>query len=143
MLEYTITAAQAAGAVGAANTRSAEVLFDISASAGPNERLMNPAELLLSAFAACVLKNVERYAGILSFAYERAEIVVRGARQDAPPRMISVAYTLTLWTSEPEHRVQLLQRNLEKYGTVYNTLAASAQVNGEIRVIAPPASAAP
>ena len=143
MLEYTITAAQAAGGVGASNTRSAEVLFDISAAAGPNERLMNPAELLLSAFAACVLKNVERYAGILGFAYERAEIVVRGARQDAPPRMISVDYTLTLWTGEPAHRAQLLQRNLEKYGTVYNTLAASAQVSGDIRVIAPAVSNAP
>jgi uncharacterized OsmC-like protein len=85
-----------------------------------------------AAQAACVLKNVERYAEILGFACQRAEIVVRGVRQDAPPRMISVSYTLTVWTDEPESRVRLLHRNLEKFGTVYNTLAASAAVSGEI-----------
>ncbi len=138
-LEYAVTAAQAARTVGAAHSRSAEVLFDIAAPAGQNQHLMNPAELLLSAFAACALKNVERYAEILSFAYQRAEIIVRGVRQDAPPRITAITYTLTLWTDEPAHRVQLLQRNLEKYGTVYNTLAASAAVSGDIQVVAPAA----
>jgi len=86
--------------VGAANSRPAEVLFDISVAAGPNERLMNPAELLLSAFAACVLKDVGRYAGILSFAYERAEIVVRGVRQDARYKLFNLVHLhtrSTLW----------------------------------------------
>ncbi len=43
---------------------------------------------------------------------------------------------LRLVTDEPDSRIDLLARNLAKYGTVYNTLAASCEVSGTIERIA-------
>ena len=86
---------------------------------------MGPADLLASAFAACVLKNVERFARMLSFTYDTASIRVMLERQDRPPRITSVQYALHLVTAETPHRVDLLHRNLVKHGTIFNTLARS------------------
>lgn len=91
-----------------------------------------PAELLAGAFAACLLKNVARSSAMLPFAYESAEVTVTMHRQDAPPQFTAIEYTLHLVTPEPAHRVELLHRNLQKFGTVYNTLAAVCEVSGEI-----------
>ncbi len=91
-----------------------------------------PADLLAGAFAACLLKNVSRSSAMLPFAYERAEVTVTMHRQDAPPRFTAVEYTLHLVTPEPAHRVELLHRNLQKFGTVYNTLAAVCEVSGSV-----------
>jgi hypothetical protein len=42
------------------------------------------------AFAACVLKNVERFSAILPFRYETAWIVVRAERQVPPLAAVTV-----------------------------------------------------
>jgi uncharacterized OsmC-like protein len=89
------------------------------------------------AFAACVLKNVERFSRILPFRYQEASIKVVAERQEAPPKMIRVTYSLRLVTDEPEQRVELLQRNIQKYGTIYNTLAATCDVSGKVLVQRP------
>lgn len=91
-----------------------------------------PAELLAGAFAACLLKNVARSSAMLPFAYASADVTVTLHRQDAPPRFTALEYTLHLVTPEPAHRVELLHRNLQKFGTVYNTLAAVCDVTGAI-----------
>lgn len=96
-----------------------------------------PAELLAGAFAACLLKNVARSSAMLPFAYETAQVTVTLHRQEAPPRFTAVEYDLHLVTAEPTHRVELLHRNLEKFGTVYNTLAAVCDVSGAITSSAP------
>jgi uncharacterized OsmC-like protein len=90
--------------------------------------------LLAAAFAACALKNVERFSKILPFQYESASIRVVAEREEPPPRIVSIHYRLTIDTDEPAKRVELLHRNLSKYGTVYNSLAAACRVNGEIVV---------
>jgi uncharacterized OsmC-like protein len=84
------------------------------------------------AFAACVLKNVERFSKILSFRYDEASITVTSERQDAPPKMIRVTYSLRLVTGEAEHRVALLHRNIRQHGTIYNTLAMACDITGEV-----------
>jgi uncharacterized OsmC-like protein len=86
----------------------------------------------LAAFAACLLKNVERFSRLLPFEYQDAAVQVRGERQEHPPRFTQIHYMLRLVTNEPPNRVELLHRNLAKFGTVYNTLAAGAQVQGQI-----------
>lgn len=96
-----------------------------------------PAELLAGAFAACLLKNVARSSAMLPFAYESARVEVTMHRQDAPPRFTAIEYALYLVTTEPTHRVELLHRNLQKFGTVYNTLAAVCAVSGTVTTSAP------
>lgn len=96
-----------------------------------------PAELLAGAFAACLLKNVARSSTMLPFAYESVRVEVTMHRQDAPPRFTAIEYALHLVTTEPAHRVELLHRNLQKFGTVYNTLAAVCEVSGSVTASPP------
>jgi uncharacterized OsmC-like protein len=107
------------------------IRFDASWG-GPDSGLPGPAELLASAFAACLLKNVERTSKLLGIRYAAAEVAVTANRQDAPPQFTKVTYELRLTTDEPEQRIDLLHRNLRKFGTVYNTLAAACTVEGRI-----------
>jgi uncharacterized OsmC-like protein len=129
-LEYDVKAVQVAPGVSTARSEQAQVYFDSSPDNTPH--LMNPAELLLSAFAACLLKNVERFSQMLDFSYDRAEVHVHSVREEPPPRMASIQYRLSIWTDESDHRVALLYKNLERHGTIYNTLNACCDVSGEI-----------
>jgi uncharacterized OsmC-like protein len=92
-----------------------------------------PAELLCAALAGCLLKNIERYSELLPFQYEVASVEVEAERQDGPPRMTRMHYRIEIATDEPTHRVDLLHRNIRKYGTITNTLAAACQLTGEIQ----------
>ena len=85
-----------------------------------------------AAFAACLLKNLNRAGQFLSFRYERAEVDVSARRQDAPPKFTEITYELRLVTGEPQRRIDLLHRNLRRYGTVYNTLAGACDVHGRV-----------
>ena len=129
-MRYSVEAAVVQRGLGRAVSREASIEFDTSVEQSAS--LMGPADLLASAFAACVLKNVERFARMLSFTYATASIRVILERQDRPPRITSVQYELHLVTAEPQHRVDLLHRNLMKHGTIYNTLAAACPVSGSI-----------
>lgn len=100
-----------------------------------------PAELLAGAFAACLMKNLERSAALLGFSYLHADIDVQARRQDVPPRFVQIEYELRLVTEENQRRVDLVHRNLRQFGTVYNTLAAACDVHGEVHVIPPPSPA--
>jgi uncharacterized OsmC-like protein len=96
-----------------------------------------PAELLCASLAACLLKNIERYSDILPFEYETAAVEVVAQRQDAPPKMTGMRYEIEIVTSEPSHRVELLHRNIRKYGTIANTLAEACDLSGELIVKRP------
>jgi uncharacterized OsmC-like protein len=91
-----------------------------------------PAELLCAALAACLLKNVERYAEILPFQYEVATVTVEAERRDVPPAMTKMHYRLELVTDESPHRIEMLHGNVRKFGTITNTLAAAVELTGEI-----------
>lgn len=129
-LRYEVEASVVAPGVSEARCKQTTVSFDTSP--GQSEDLPGPAELLAMAFAACVLKNVERFSGLLPFRYESARVRVVAERQESPPRFTKVHYELHLQTTEPPERVELLHRNLAKFGTVYNTLAAACEVTGVV-----------
>ncbi len=129
-LEYDVSAEQVIPNISTARAKRAQLYFDSSPQ--QSTHLMNPAELLLSAFAACLLKNVERFAEKLRFSYQRAGIHVHGVREEPPPRIAQITYELTLWTDESPQRVDLLDRNLQRYGTIFNTLSQSCDIQGTI-----------
>lgn len=107
---------------------------------GPPTGAPGPADLLAGALAACILKNLERAGELLDFDYEDATVEVTATRRDAPPSFTGFSYVLAVATDEPERRLDLLHRNLTKFGTVHNTLAAAAPVHG--RVVAVPLAGA-
>ncbi|MES9543914.1 OsmC family protein [Actinomadura sp. NPDC000600] len=136
---YQVTASTTSAGRALVSVGSEAITLDTAWASAPSG-LPGPAELLAAALAACLLKNVERCGQILPFRYRHAEAVVTAHRQDAPPAFTRFTYELRLDTDEPEHRVDLLHRNLRRYGTVYNTLAATCEVQGSV-VASPPAAA--
>jgi uncharacterized OsmC-like protein len=134
MLDFTVTAQRdttAAATAHSARARLASLPLDIDL--GGRKDAFNPAELLLTALAACMLKTIERVTPMLGFALDGVEVRVHGIRQDVPPRMVQVDYELVIDTDESHERLDLLHLNVRKYGTVYNTLAGAVPLMGTIR----------
>ena len=127
---YEVNGENLPGGAGHISARGTSLAFDGSAETGST--LPGPAELLAAALAACILKNVERFSGMLPFRYQRASIDVTVEREEPPPRIVRAHYVLRIETDEPEHRVELLHRNIRKFGTITNTLAASCELDGDI-----------
>lgn len=127
---YTVEAQVKAGGEASVAPKGPAISFDGSAEQG--DELPGPADLLTAAFAACAMKNVERFSHLLPFAYEQASITVRAERQDTPPKIIAVHYELQVTTDEPSKRVELLHDNIRRHGTIFNTVAAVCEVTGDI-----------
>lgn len=131
MLEYHVSARRT-GAHGAeARAGEARIMLDTDMSGRADA--FNPAELLLASLAACMLKGTERVIPLLNFELRGIEVSLRGHRQDSPPMMTRIDYEITVDTDESDHRLELLHRNLQKYGTIYNTLARATELAGTIR----------
>lgn len=131
MLEYNIRAIRQNESASVAIVRNAEVELDTSL-AGRADAL-NPAELLLAALAACMIKGIERAAPMLKFEFRSVAARVHGVRQDVPPKLISIEYELTVDTDESDHRLELLLTNVRKYGTISNTIAEAVTLTGTIK----------
>ena len=133
-LSYSVHARSQAH--GSAEIDVAGSTIDVDSGWGRDpDGLPGPAELLAAAFSACLLKNLERAGQLLDFHYERAEVDVTAVRQDSPPRFVEISYEMRIATHEPLHRIELVHKNLQKFGTVYNTLAAVCDVHGDIVAI--------
>jgi len=130
MLSYQIKAQSKSGGKALAEANNASIYFD--ASAGRKDNLPNPAELLLTSLAACILKNVERFSEILKFDYTKASIKINGFRNDKPPYMSKINYVLKVESNMDLKKLQLLHKNILKFGTITNTLAKAAELNGTI-----------
>lgn len=99
------------------------------------EILPNPAELFLGSFASCILKNVKRFSGMMKFNYTKATIEVNATRLENPPRMENIIYNLTIHSNDKKLNSDLLKKNIEKFGTIYNTVKLSCSISGDISTI--------
>jgi uncharacterized OsmC-like protein len=124
-----------AGGDGRLEAHGLDTSFD--GTAGRLDDLPGPADVLSAALCACILKNVERFSHLLPFRYESASVEVTAEREEPPPRIVRVSYHLRVVTDEPHARVDLLHKNIRKFGTITNTLAAACELTGEIEAVAP------
>jgi len=131
MLEYSVSARRIDGHGSQATTKQARIILDTD-MAGRDDAF-NPAELLLASLAACILKGTERVIPMLKFELRGIEVSLHGVRQDSPPKMIRIDYEIMVETDESDQRIELLHKNLQKYGTIYNTLADATELSGTIR----------
>lgn len=131
VLEYYVTAMRLDEHGSLARCKSAEIMLDTDLAGNPNA--FNPAELLLAALAACILKGIERVMPILHFSLRGVEVRVAGVRQDHPPKMASITYEIIIDSDEKDRRLELLHDNIKKFGTVFNTVAPGTLLNGLIR----------
>jgi len=130
-MDYHVHARRIDGHGSLAMAKQAEIALDTD-PAGRSDA-MNPVELLLSALAACMIKGIERVTPMLHFQFGGAEVRLEATRQDAPPKLTEIRYEIIVETDETDQRLDLLHRNVLKYGTISNTLAAAVPLNGTLR----------
>lgn len=117
------------GSLAVAHGARVELATDLSG----RKDAMNPVELLLSALAACMIKGVERVTPMLEFQLDAVEVNLEADRQDAPPKLVAIRYEIVVGTEESDRRLDLLLRNILKFGTISNTLAGAVPMTGTIR----------
>ncbi|MEO8026735.1 MAG: OsmC family protein [Bryobacteraceae bacterium] len=130
-LEYFVTAGRVDAHASIARCKGAELVLDTDL-AGRSDAF-NPAELLLAALSACMIKGIARVAPMLRFQYRGVEVRLHGIRQDVPPKMSRIEYEITVDTEEPDHRLDLLHDNVRKFGTVFNTVARGTELRGTLQ----------
>jgi uncharacterized OsmC-like protein len=130
MLKYDVTATRSDEHGSVARCKTAEITLDTDVNGRPDA--FNPAELLLAAVAACMIKGIERVAPMISFRFRGIDVRLHGIRQDSPPFMASITYELIVDTDEDDRRLELLHQNVRKYGTISNTVAAATKLEGRI-----------
>lgn len=129
-MNYSIKANSIADSDASLIIKNATISFGTTKATA--ESLPNPAELFLGAFASCLLKNVERFSGLLKFEYDKASVHVTAVRMEHPPRLDDVRYELEIVSDDENLNLELLKRNIEKFGTIYNSVGKSCTISGEI-----------
>ncbi len=130
MLEYAIQARRIDAHGSLASAKDATLVLDTDLQGRPDA--FNPVELLLAAVAACMIKGVERVTPLLSFELNGVEVRLKAARQDSPPLITSIDYEIIVDTAESDQRLDLLHKNIRKYGTISNTVARATALDGRI-----------
>ncbi|CAM1333263.1 OsmC family protein [Tenacibaculum aestuariivivum] len=97
--------------------------------------LPNPAELFLGSLAACILKNIQRFSSMMKFTYSKAIIEVNGTRIENLPRIDNITYKVTIYSNDKKLNLALLKKNIEKFGTIYNTVKLSCSISGTINSV--------
>ena len=114
-----------------ATCKSATIRLDTDLAG--NADAFNPAELLLAALAACMIKGIERVQPMLRFQLRGVTVHVHGVRQDVPPRLERISYDIVVDSDESDARLALLHENVKKYGTVFNTVMPGTSLDGVLR----------
>lgn len=129
-LTYTVDARRIDAHGSAAACKDATITLDTDLAGRVDA--FNPAELLLAAVGACMLKSIERLAPMLQFTLQGVSVTLTGVRQDVPPRLESITYEIRVDTEEPDQRLALLHTNVRKYGTVSNTVSPGTDMQGTL-----------
>lgn len=129
-MEYITKATSYSKSHASFQVKESDISFGITPSTA--DTLANPAELFLGSLSACMLKNVERFSQLMNFEYEKAEITVKGIRLEKPPRMDEIKYELTIYSQDEKLNIDLLKRNIENFGTIFNTVKSSCSISGII-----------
>ena len=129
-IQYSVIAKNAKENISTVIFNQTTIEFDSGATRNLDHA--GPAEILCSSFAACCLKNVSRFKEMLHLNIEYAEIEVTATREEKPPRIVEISYLLKVKTIEDDKKLALLQKNLEQFGTIFNTLKIACPVNGRI-----------
>ena len=130
-MQYQVAARRLDATGSLATSHGAEVR--LATDMEGRKEALNPVELLLSALAACMIKGAERVLPTLKFQLDGMTVALEADRQDAPPKLTAIRYQITVAAPENDARLDLLHRNILKYGTISNTLAAAVPLTGTIR----------
>ena len=97
-----------------------------------NEDALNPMELLMGALSACMLKGINRLTPLLGLTINGVNIEISATRRDTPPGVESMHYRIVVDSPDSDEKLALLHENLQKFGTVTNTIAQGTALTGEL-----------
>lgn len=90
----------------------------------------NPVETLLSALGDCLLTALDYVAELSKITVAEAWIELEATRQDKPPSLIRIRYTLHLASEAPKDRIERLVGLAERNSTVFQTLSQAIPIEG-------------
>lgn len=130
-MQFHVVSHRASAHLSRASCKHAQIDLDTDLAGNPDA--FKPAELLLAALSACMIKGIERVVPILKFELRGVEVRVHGVRQDVPPRMETISHEIVVDTDEDDRCLALLHDNVKEFGTVFNTVAPGTALSGVMR----------
>ena len=130
MMTFEVSAKRQDSSGSVVHSKQAELLIDTS-MAGRLDAL-NPVELLLASLSACIIKGIERVAGTLGIEYNSVHVTLVAHRPVDEARIDDISYTVTVGTSADQAKLDLLHKNLMKFGTIYNTIKSGTRLSGAV-----------
>jgi uncharacterized OsmC-like protein len=130
MLSFSLQAKRNNSSGSLVTAKSAELTIDTSLAGRPDA--LNPVELLLASQAACFIKGIERLAPTLEFDFRGVQVFLEADRPENEARIAQIRYQVVIETDESDQRIALMHKNLQKQGTIYNTLSAGTELVGSV-----------
>ena len=112
------------------SAKETSLVIDTSATGRPDA--LNPVELLLAALAACLLKGIERVAEPLALDYKGVRVELVAHRKTDEALVTDITYRVIVDTQAEQFKLDLLHKNLMKFGTIYNTLKSGTALSGSV-----------
>ena len=129
-MNYSIIATSTPANEGVINLKNGTAPFGISKETAAT--LASPVDIYLSALAACILKNIERFSGMMKFEYVEASIKVLATHCLKLSRLENIIYEVVLISKDGKINMSLLKRNIEKHGTIYYMISQFCSISGEV-----------
>lgn len=130
MLTFEVTADRVDASGSLVHSKHAELVIDTGMSERPDA--LNPVELLLAALSACMIKGIERTAGTLGIEYHSVNVALTAHRPVDEARIEDISYSIRIGTQADQAKLDLLHKNLMKFGTIYNTVKSGTKLSGSI-----------
>ena len=130
MMTFEVTATRLDSAGSLVTAKQTEIVIDTGMAGRPDA--LNPVELLLAALSACMIKGIERVAETLGVDYDRVHVSLTAHRPEAEARIEDISYVVTVGTDADQAKLDLLHKNLMKFGTIYNTVKSGTNLSGVV-----------
>jgi uncharacterized OsmC-like protein len=130
MLSFSLQAKRNDSSGSLVTAKSAALTIDTSLAGRPDA--LNPVELLLASQAACFIKGIERLAPTLEFDFRGVQVFLEADRPENEAKIAQIRYRVLIETDESDQRIALMHKNLQKQGTIYNTLSAGTELVGSV-----------
>lgn len=133
MMTFEVSATRMGADGSMLRSKQVELVIDTSLSGRPDA--MNPVELLLASLSACIIKGIERVAGTLGIEYDSVNVALTAHRPEDEARIEDISYLIIVGTAADQAKLELLHKNLMKFGTIYNTVKSGTRLSGEIKAL--------
>ena len=130
MMTFQVTANRIDANGSQVHAKQTDLVIDTSVGGRPDA--LNPVELLLAALSACFIKGIERVAGTLGIDYDSVNVSLTAHRPVDEARIDDIAYVMQISTQADQAKLELLHKNLMKFGTIYNTIKSGTRIAGTI-----------